>query len=152
MKAVTVTASRELEVREVPTPAEAPTGHLLLEVDSAAINHGDKTFLKMPAAATGLNTSKDDIWGASAAGRILAVGAGTPAEYQGKQVAVYRSLTPSAEIVGLWSERAVVPFPSCVVLPEEVPMVEYSGSLVNVITAQEAMAYEAVLLPQRKSN
>ncbi len=145
MKAVTVTASRELEVRDVPTPAEAPKGHLLLEIDSAAINHGDKTFLKMPATTTGLNTSKDGIWGASAAGRVLAVGPGTPAEYLGKQVAVYRSLTSSAETVGLWSERAVVPFTSCVVLPEEVSAVEYSGSLVNVITAHaflEEMASE----------
>ncbi len=145
MKAVTVTPSRELEVREVPTPAEAPQGHLLLEIDSAAINHGDKTFLKMPAATTGLNTSKDDIWGASAAGRVLAVGAGAPPEYLGKHVAVYRSLTPSAETVGLWSERAVVPFTSCVVLPDEVATVEYSGSLVNAITAHaflEEMASE----------
>ena len=61
MKAVTVTPARELEVREVSTPAEAPNGHLLLEIHSAAINHGDKTFLKMPAATTGLNTSKDNI-------------------------------------------------------------------------------------------
>ena len=135
MQAVTVTASRELEVREVPTPTEAPSGHLLIEVDSAAINHGDKTFLKMPAATTGLNTSRYDIWGASAAGRVLAVGAGTPAEYIGKKVAVYRSLTPSAETVGLWSERAVVPVTSCVTLPKELSAADYSGSLVNVVTA-----------------
>jgi len=145
MKAVTVTASRELEVREVPTPAEAPSGHLLLEIDSAAINHGDKTFLKMPAATTGLNTSKHDIWGASAAGRVLAVGARVPVAYVGKKVAVYRSLTPSAETVGLWSERAVVPVTSCIILPEELSAADYSGSLVNVITAHaflEQMASE----------
>ena len=145
MKAITVTSSRGLEVREVPTPAEAPKGHLLLEIDSSAINHGDKTFLKMPATTTGLNTSKDNVWGASAAGRVLAVGSGSPAEYLGKQVAVYRSLTSSAETVGLWSERAVVPFTSCVVLPEEVAAIEYSGSLVNAITAHaflEQMASE----------
>ncbi len=135
MQAVTVTATRELECREVPTPEQAPSGHLLLEIDVAAINHGDKTFLKMPAATTGLNTSKKDIWGASAAGRVLMVGAGVPPEYVGKKVAVYRSLTPSAETVGLWSERAVVPVTSCVALPEELSPAEYSGSLVNVITA-----------------
>ena len=135
MQAVIVTAARELEVREVPTPAAAPSGHLLLNIDSAAINHGDKTFLKMPAATTGLNTSKHDIWGASAAGRVLSVGAGVSAEYVGRKVAVYRSLTPSAETVGLWSERAVVPVTSCIVLPEELSAPDYSGSLVNVITA-----------------
>lgn len=135
MQAVTITAARELECREVPTPEDAPSGHLLLEVHAAAINHGDKTFLKMPAATTGLNTSKEDIWGASAAGRVLKVGSGVPAEYVGRKVAVYRSLTPSAETVGLWSERAVVPCTSCVVLPDELSTLEYSGSLVNVITA-----------------
>ena len=135
MQAVTVTASRELECREVPAPKQAPADHLLLEIDAAAINHGDKTFLKMPAATTGLNTSKEDIWGASAAGRVLSVGAGVSADYLAKKVAVYRSLTPSAETVGLWSERAVVPMTSCIVLPEELSAAEYSGSLVNVITA-----------------
>lgn len=94
MKAVTVTASRELEVHEVPTPSEAPSGHLLIEIDSAAINHGDKIFLKLPAASMGLPTSKHDIWGASAAGRVLAVGAGVQEKYLGQKAAVYRSLTP----------------------------------------------------------
>ena len=42
MNAVTVTPSRELEVREVSTPEEAPNGHVLLKIDAAAINHGDK--------------------------------------------------------------------------------------------------------------
>ena len=106
MNAVTVTPTRELEVREVPTPTEAPNGHLLIEIDSAAINHGDKTFLKMPAAALGLNVSQHDIWGVSAAGRVLVTGPGVPALYAGKKVAVYRSLTPSTETVGVWSEQA----------------------------------------------
>ena len=135
MQAVVVTPSRELEVREVSTPSAAPDGHLLVEIDSAAINHGDKFFLKMPASALGLNGSKDGIWGASAAGRVLAAGDGAAADYVGKNVAIYRSLTPSAEIIGLWSERAVVPVTSCVILPEELSMAEYSGSLVNAITA-----------------
>ncbi len=139
MRAVTVTATRELECREVPTPEQAPSGHLLLEIDAAAINHGDKTFLKTPAATTGLNTSKDDIWGASAAGRVLAVGAGVSADLVSRKVAVYRSLTPSAKTVGLWSERAVIPVTSCIVLPEELSTADYSGSLVNVVTAHAVL-------------
>lgn len=135
MNAVTVTASRELEVRDVPTPTAAPSGHLLIDIDSAAINHGDKTFLKMPAATTNLNTSKHDIWGVSAAGRVLAGGADVAAAYVGRKVAVYRSLTPSAETIGLWAERAVIPATSCVLLPEELSTIDYSGSLVNAITA-----------------
>ena len=144
MQAVTLTPARDLEVREVPTPQEAPSGHLLLEVEAAAIDHGDKTFLKMPTMTTGLNGSKSDIWGASAAGRVLAIGPGVSAEYLGRKIAVYRSLTPSADIVGLWSERAIVPVTSCVLVPEELATAEYSGSLVNVITAY-AFLEEAML-------
>ncbi|MEG9439041.1 hypothetical protein JAO29_23140 [Edaphobacter sp. HDX4] len=143
MKAVVVTTTRELEVRDVPTPTNAPSDHLLVQIEAAAINHGDKTFLKMPAATTGLNTSRYDIWGASASGRVLAAGAGVPEDYVGRKVAIYRSLTPSAETIGLWSERAVIPVTSCVVLPEELSVEEYSGSLVNVITAY-AFLEEAV--------
>ena len=146
MKAVTVTASRELEVCEVPTPEEVPRGHLLVEIDSAAINHGDKTFLKMPAITTGATGSRHDIWGASGAGRVLNVGVDVSAEYFARKVAIYRSLTPSAEVVGLWSERAVVPVTSCVVLPEDLSTADYSGSLVNMITAHaflEQMTLEA---------
>ena len=145
MKAICVTEARELEVRNVPTPTEAPSGHLLIEVEASAINHGDKTFLKMPAATTGLNTSLYDVWGASAAGRVLSAGADVSAGYVGRKVAVYRSLTPSAQTVGLWAERCVVPFTSCVMLPEELSAIDYSGSLVNVITAYaflEAIAAE----------
>jgi NADPH:quinone reductase len=135
MKAVCVTETRELEIRDVPTPSEAPGGHLLVEIEAAAINHGDKTFLARPAAAAGLNTSRYDIWGASAAGKVISSGTDVPAAYVGSKVAIYRSLTPSAETVGLWAERAVVPFTSCVILPEKLSAIDYSGSLVNVITA-----------------
>ena len=134
MKAVTVTATRELEVRDVPTPTEAPSGHVLIEIEASAINHGDKAFLKMPATASGLNTSRYDIWGVSASGRVISAGTDVPSGYVGQKVAVYRSLTPSAETIGLWSERAIVPFTSCVILPEDLSAVDYSGSLVNVIT------------------
>ena len=145
MKAVCVTETRELEVRDVPTPTEAPKGHLLIEIEASAINHGDKAFLALPPAALGLNTSRYDIWGVSAAGRVLSAGPEVAAGYVGRKVAIYRSLTPSPETVGLWSERAVVPFTSCVVLPEELSAVDYSGSLVNIITPHaflETMAAE----------
>ena len=135
MKAVCVTETRELEVRDVPTPTEAPSGHLLIEIEASAINHGDKTFLAQPAVTVGLNTSLHAIWGASAAGRVLSAGSEVPTGYVGRKVAVYRSLTPSAQTVGLWAERAVVPFTSCVILPEKLSCLDYSGSLVNVITA-----------------
>jgi hypothetical protein len=48
MKATCVTDKRELELREVPSPADPPSGPLLLEIEACAINHGDKTFLARP--------------------------------------------------------------------------------------------------------
>ncbi|WP_144110437.1 alcohol dehydrogenase catalytic domain-containing protein [Paraburkholderia sp. BCC1886] len=136
MKAICVTPGRELEVRDIPTPATPAPGHVLIDMDASAINHGDKTFLRLPTAAGNpLALGQHDVWGASGAGRVVAVGAGVPEEYAGKQVAVYRSLDRSAESVGLWSERAHVPRTACLILPDHVRPRDYCGSLVNVMTA-----------------
>src|SRR6185312_16222492 len=60
---------------------------------------------------------------------------GVPAEYTGKQVAIYRSLGRSPESIGLWCERAQVPYSTCLILPDNVRARDYCGSLVNVMTA-----------------
>lgn len=136
MKAICVTATRDLEVRDVPAPNEAAPGHVLVEMAASAINHGDKTFLKQPASVgAALPAVQHGVWGASGAGRVVAIGEGVPSRYAGRQVAIYRSLGRSAQSVGLWSERAQVPYTSCVVLPDHVSAIDYSGSLVNVMTA-----------------
>ncbi|CAN7615754.1 Zn-dependent oxidoreductase [Caballeronia sp. LjRoot29] len=136
MKAICVTAPRDLEVREVPTPTEAAAGHVLIEMAGSAINHGDKTFLKQPASlGVALPTVRHDVWGASGAGTVIAVGDGVPSRYAGRQVAIYRSLGRSAESIGLWSERAQMPYTTCLILPDHVSALDYSGSLVNVMTA-----------------
>ncbi|AMH44000.1 MULTISPECIES: zinc-binding dehydrogenase [Burkholderiaceae] len=136
MKAICVTPERELEVRDIPTPTAPAPGHLLIDMEASAINHGDKTFLRIPTAAgKALALGQHDVWGASGAGQVLAAGAGVPAEYEGKQVAIYRSLGRSPESVGLWSERAHVPYSACLILPEHVRARDYCGSLVNVMTA-----------------
>lgn len=136
MKAICVTSSRGLEVRDVPLPSEPAEGHVLVDMDASAINHGDKTFLTRPLAAGGyLPGSGHDVWGASGAGKVLALGANVPSGYAGKQVAIYRSLQRSPDTIGLWSERAQVPYRSCLILPDNVSMRDYYGSLVNVITA-----------------
>jgi NADPH:quinone reductase len=136
MKAICVTPTRDLEVRDIPTPNEPAPGHVLIDMEASAINHGDKTFLKVPAAAGNpLTLGHYDVWGASGAGRVVAVGAGVPVEYAGKQVAVYRSLSRSPETIGLWCERAHVPFTTSLILPEHGLARDYCGSLVNVMTA-----------------
>lgn len=135
MKAVIVNESRQLEVCELPAPEAIPSGHILVDVAAAGINHGDKIFLTSPTITSGLNTSQHNIWGASASGKVRAIAPDVPAEFAGKNVALYRSLSPSPHTVGLWSEQALVPFTSAVILPDDAPVEEYSGSLVNAITA-----------------
>ena len=136
MKAICVNVDRLLEVRDVPAPNGPPPGHLVAKVQSAAINHGDKSFLTNPGAAGSRALNRTyDIWGASAAGTVLGVGEGLPAEMVGRSVAIYRSLSKSTETLGLWSEQVLVERTSCVVLPESASTRDYSGSLVNVITA-----------------
>ncbi|MBO9195936.1 zinc-binding dehydrogenase [Rhizobium sp. 16-449-1b] len=134
MKAVCVAENRQLEVREVPTPTTPPSGHILVDIVAAAINHGDKFFLSRPGTTSGLNTSLYHIWGASASGRVRSIGSAVPAEFAGRNVAIYRSLTPSQHTVGLWSEQAVVPYTSALLLPEHVSVEDYCGSLVNGMT------------------
>jgi NADPH:quinone reductase len=136
MKAICVNASRELEVRDIPAPSEPAAGHVLIEMDASAINHGDKTFLRMPnAAGNPFVLGRHDVWGASGAGRVVAVGAGVPEDYAGKNVAIYRSLGRSPEGIGLWCERAHVPYTACLILPDDVRARDYCGSLVNVMMA-----------------
>ncbi len=136
VKAVCVTPNRDLELRDVPAPGAPPEGHVVVDMVASAINHGDHTFLKM-RSLLGLPSSRHDIWGASGAGRVVAVGPGVPQAYAGKQVAIYRSLSAiiSSETVGLWSEQALVHHLSCMILPDRVDAKDYSGSLVNIITA-----------------
>ena len=133
MKAVCVTTDRKLETRDIAPPDTPPPGHLLLQMDSSAINHGDIAFLSR-GLATAMSLGSREVWGASGVGRVIAVGEGVPELYAGKTVAAYRSLRPTPETIGLWSERAVVHALSCLVLPETVRARDYSGSLVNMIT------------------
>ncbi|WP_347557839.1 zinc-binding dehydrogenase [Robbsia sp. KACC 23696] len=136
MKALCVTPSRTLAVREIPTPDTPAPGQVLIEMVASAINHGDRTFLTLPTAAGNpLAMGRHDVWGASGAGRVLAIGAGVPDAYLGKQVAAYRSLHRTPDSVGLWCERAAMPYAACLILPDSVRAIDYCGSLVNVMTA-----------------
>ncbi|WP_027784484.1 MULTISPECIES: zinc-binding dehydrogenase [Burkholderia] len=136
MKAICVTAERSLEVRDIRPPSRPEAGHVLIDMEASAINHGDKIFLRMRAEdGRALAPSQHGVWGASGAGTVVATGAGVPARYMGRRVAVYRSLNRSAYNIGLWCEKAQVPCTSCLILPEHVSARDYCGSLVNVITA-----------------
>lgn len=132
MKAL-VLFNGNLEVQEVPKPQKAEPGHLIVKIEASTINSGDKFFLKYPAPP-GTVKSLYDIRGVSGAGAVLIAGDNVPAEFQGKNVAFYRQLKYSENIVGAWSEFAQVHYLDCVILPGNTVAEDYSGSVVNVIT------------------
>ena len=132
MNGLCVTENGGLELRRVPMPLVAAPGHLLIRVAASGINGGDKAFLGR--AMGGVPGSRYGIWGVSLAGEVLSIGSGVPERYQGAFVAGYRSLAPSEAIVGTWSEYALLPYLSCVILPAGVEVEDYAGSLVNIIT------------------
>ncbi|PQE04389.1 alcohol dehydrogenase protein [Rutstroemia sp. NJR-2017a BVV2] len=135
MKAICVTENRNLELRNVPSPPTPPSGYLNVSIVAAAINHGDKTFLKLPASRVSSGTRLENVWGASAAGTVTQVGANVPSAYLGRKVAIYRGLKPNDPVLGLWCETTQVPYETCLPLPDHVDAKDYSGSLVNVVTA-----------------
>ena len=128
MKAICVTLARSLEVRDIPIPVDPPPGHVLVDMEACAINHGDKAFLASPlATGNAFPMSRHDVWGASGAGLVVEVGSGVPVDLVGRRVAIYRSLSRSPQTVGLWCERAQVPYTCCVVLPAHARPRDYCG-------------------------
>jgi NADPH2:quinone reductase len=136
MKAICVTPERGLELCDVPELRDIPAGHLRVRIVAAAINGGDKSFLKLAAgSALSLGHTTFDVWGASAAGEVVAAGSGVPDGYVGRKVAIYRSLGRGPNTIGLWCQTAQVPHTACLRLADDVDAADYSGSLVNLITA-----------------
>lgn len=104
-------------------------------MDACSVTHGDKFFLTSPSpGSVGLSSSGLDVYGSNGAGRVVAVGANVPDGYADKPVAIYKSLVRSPATIGLWCERAVVPYESCLILPHNVGTRDYCGSFANVLT------------------
>mmetsp|Transcript_25838 Transcript_25838/g.12211 ORF Transcript_25838/g.12211 Transcript_25838/m.12211 type:complete len:182 (+) Transcript_25838:67-612(+) len=134
MKAVCVTPENWVELRKLPMPKKADPGHLIIKMEKCAINPGDKVFINGGFKPGSIPVSKHDIAGVSGAGKVVAIGEGVSPEYEGKYVSVYRSLKFSDKLIGTWCEYAQVHQHCCVILPSDVNLEEYAGSLVNVIT------------------
>ena len=132
MKAV-VLSDDNLIVQNVEKPQNAEPWHLIIKMNSSTINSGDKFFLRFPPRP-GMVKSLYDIRGVSGAGTVLQSGEGVPSEFEGKNVAFYRQLKYSENAVGTWSEYAHLHYLDCVILPANVSMEDYSGSVVNAIT------------------
>lgn len=136
MKALCVTENRALELRDIQSPSNPPPGYVNVKITAAAINHGDITFLKLPIAASLATGARlESVWGASAAGTITEIGANVPSSSLGRKVAIYRGLESASDGLGLWCETAQIPYGACLLLPDHVDAKDYSGSLVNVVTA-----------------
>jgi NADPH:quinone reductase len=136
MKALCVTENRDLELRDIPSPSTPPPGYVNVSITAAAINHGDITFLRLRAAASLTAGARlADVWGASAAGTITQVGANVSSSYLGRKVAIYRGLEAGVAVLGVWCETAQIPYGACLLLPGHVDVKDYSGSLVNAVTA-----------------
>jgi len=132
MKAICLT-TEGVKVRDVPQPATAQPEHLIVKMEYCAINPGDIAFISRPLPP-GAVISLYDVYGVSGTGRVIETGAGVPEAYKGRQVTVYRSLKASDQIVGTWCELAHLHFLDCAILPDNVRLEDYSGSLVNIIT------------------
>ena len=132
MKAI-VLSDDILTVQNVKKPTKAEPGHLIIKMNSSAINPGDKFFLKYPTPP-GMVKSLYDIKGVSGVGEVLQTGEGVPNEYLGKNVTFYRQLRFSESVVGSWCEYAHVHFLDCAILPVGADPGDYSGSMVNIIT------------------
>lgn len=134
MKAICLTRSRKLKLDHVSSPQKAASGHLIIEMKACGINSGDKAFIAGAFAPGTIPVSRYDICGVSGSGKVVEIGDGVPQRFKGKNVAIYKSLKFSDHIVGTWSEYAHMHYHHCVILPDNVSLEEYSGSLVNSIT------------------
>ena len=101
---------------------------------ACGINSGDKAFIAGAFPPGFAPESQHDVLGGSGAGKVVEIGRGVPERYKGKNVAIYKSLIFSDHIVGTWSEYSQMHYHHCVILPDDINLEEYSGSLVNSIT------------------
>lgn len=134
MKAIKVTENKSVELVELPKPGKAPAEHIIIKMHSCGINAGDNGFINGIFPKGSIPESQHDLGGVSGAGIVIEVGEGVPEEYKGKNVTVYRSLIFSGNIIGTWSEYAQLHYLQCAIIPENLNLEDYSGSLVNIIT------------------
>ncbi|MCK5066856.1 MAG: alcohol dehydrogenase catalytic domain-containing protein [Bacteroidales bacterium] len=130
MKAICLKKAGEVKLRDVPEPRDAQNGHLIVEMEACAINSGDLAFI----GGAFPHGSQYEMCGVSGVGKVIAIGEGVSREYEGRNVAIYRSLRFTNHIVGTWCEYSQVHHLNCVILPDNVAPIDYSGSLVNTIT------------------
>lgn len=133
MKSIIIEGN-EVKLQDVPQPGNPASGNLIIKMIAAGINAGDLAFIGGAFPPGSIPVSQHNICGVSGVGKVLKLGAGVPEEYLGQNVTVYRSLKYDDHITGTWSEYAELPFLHCTIVPENLDIEDYTGSLVNVIT------------------
>ena len=130
MKAICYKKQNVVELNEVKIPQNAKKEHLIIKMQAIAINPGDFMVI------TGLfkSDSQYEICGVSGVGKVVEIGEDVPTEYKWKNVVVYRALQVTDDTIGTWSEYSQLHYLNSVILPDNVNITEYSGSLVNSIT------------------
>lgn len=134
MKAIKVTTNKSVELVELAKPNDAYSEHLIIKMQSCGINSGDNAFINGVFPKGTIPESLYNIAGVSGVGTVIEVGQGVPDTYKGKNVTVYRSLKFSENIIGTWSEYSCLHYLQCAIVPENLNLEDYSGSLVNIIT------------------
>lgn len=135
MKAICLTNSNGVKLQDVPKPIKAEQGHIIIKMEACGINAGDTAFIGGAFPKGSIPISQYDICGVSGVGTVIEVGEGVPSTYKRNKVTVYRSLKFGENIIGTWCEYAHLPFEQCSILPDNLDAEDYSGSLVNIITA-----------------
>lgn len=134
MKAISLVAKNQVQLKEISKPKKAAPEHLIIKMHACGVNAGDNAFIGGTFPPGSIPISFLDVCGVSGVGTVIETGEGVPDTYEGKNVTVYRSLKFSDNIIGTWSEYAQLHYLHCVILPDNVNIEEYSGSLVNIIT------------------
>lgn len=145
----------------IPDPSTIPVGHLLVKTHYAAVQNGDRLWIK-GLINTAAPAKSFDICGVSCAGQVIAVTTapspspsssslssssvvdGLSSKYLHRFVSIYRALDASSYTLGTWGEYIVVTPNQCVLLPvsesksvdeeDNDDVAKFSGSLVNMIT------------------
>lgn len=130
MKAICFNKPQDIELKDVQKPVNAKKDHLIIKMLANTINHGDNLVI----AGAFQSASKYQICGVSGVGEVIEIGTNVSKEYLGKNVAVYSALKVTENTIGTWCEYSELHYLNCVILPNDIKLEEYSGSLVNSIT------------------
>ncbi|WP_343631320.1 zinc-binding dehydrogenase [Fluviicola sp.] len=134
MKAIQVTGNHTVEITDIPQPTKASKEHVVVKMLAFGINPGDHAFINGVFPKGTIPESKYNLSGVSGVGTIVETGEGVPAEYQGRNVTIYRSLQFDDDTIGTWSEYSHLHYLQCAIIPDGLDPEEYAASLVNIIT------------------